>query len=155
MATPLPPGPRGAALVLAERMYGGALNEDERNPLVGTGVTELLGGDPERVLVFILNLSSQSLYIGLRQTVNPTNGILLSSTGGSVSFNAVEDGTLPTRQFFVFSPAVDMQLYVLTLRRETQVADESHDLPIAAPRSVTTTPGAGPVGGRPHGSGRR
>lgn len=111
---------QGAAKLLAMRQFGGALNEDERNPVVGVVVEELLGGDPERVLVFILNLSANSVYVGLRETVSSTNGILLAASGGNVSFNAVDDGTLPTRQFFVVSAGADSQLYVLTLRRETQ-----------------------------------
>lgn len=120
MAAATPPAPTGAALLLAQRQFGGALNEDEINPLVGTVVEELLGGDPERVLVFILNLSANSVHVGLRNTVSATNGILLAASGGNVSFNAVEDGTLPTRQFFVVAAAAVSQLYVLTLRRETQ-----------------------------------
>ncbi len=107
-------------MLLAMRQFGGALNEDERNPVVGVVVEELLGGDPERVLIFILNLSANSVYVGLRQTVSSTNGIILAASGGNVSFNAVEDGTLPTRQFFVVAAGAGSQLYVLTLRRETQ-----------------------------------
>ncbi len=107
-------------MLLAMRQFGGALNEDERNPSVGVVVEELLGGDPERVLVFILNLSANSVYVGLRATVSSTNGIILAASGGNVSFNAVEDGTLPTRQFFVVAAAAASQLYVLTLRRESQ-----------------------------------
>lgn len=109
-------------MLLAMRQFGGALNEDERNPSVGVVVEELLGGDPERVLIFILNLSANSVYVALRETVSPTHGILLAASGGNVSFNAVEDGTLPTRQFFVVAAAAASQLYVLTLRRETQAA---------------------------------
>lgn len=120
MAAATPPAPTGAALLLAQRQFGGALNEDEINPVVGTVVEELLGGDPERVLVFVLNLSANSVFVGLRNTVSATNGILLAASGGNVSFNAVEDGTLPTRQFFVVAAAAASQLYVLTLRRETQ-----------------------------------
>ena len=121
MTAPFVPGPRGAALVFAERQFGGALNEDERNPVVGVAVAELLGGDPERVLVFFLNLSANSLHVGLRATVSATNGILLAANGGSVSFNVIEDGTIPTRQFFVVAAAAASQMYVLSLRRETQV----------------------------------
>lgn len=107
-------------MLLAMRQFGGALNEDERNPVIGVVVEELLGGDPERVLIFILNLSANSVYVGLRETVSSTQGILLASSGGNVSFNAVEDGTLPTRQFFAVAAGAGSQLYVLTLRRETQ-----------------------------------
>jgi hypothetical protein len=120
MAAPDIPAPQGAAMLLAMRQFGGALNEDEANPSVGVVVEELLGGDPERVLVFILNLSANSVYVGLRNTVSATNGILLAASGGHVSFNAVEDGTLPTRQIFVVAAGAGSQLYVLTLRRETQ-----------------------------------
>lgn len=120
MTAPFVPGPRGAALVFAERQYGGALNEDERNPVVGTAVEELLGGDPERVLVFFLNLSANTIHVGLRNIVSSTNGIILAASGGSVSFNAIEDGTLPTRQFFVIAGAAASQMYILSLRRETQ-----------------------------------
>lgn len=122
MAAATPPPPRGAALVFAERQFGGALNEDERNPIISTPAEELLGGDPERVLVFILNLGADTVHVGLSVAVSPTNGILLAASGGSVSFNAIEDGTLPTRQFFAIGPAIGSQLYILTLRRETQVA---------------------------------
>ncbi len=107
-------------MLLAMRQFGGALNEDERNPAIGVVVEELLGGDPERVLIFILNLSANSVYVGLRETVSSTNGIILAASGGNVSFNAVEDGTLPTRQFFGVAAGAASQLYILTLRRETQ-----------------------------------
>lgn len=107
-------------MLLAMRQFGGALNEDELNPVVGNVVEELLGGDPERVLIFILNLSANSVWVGLRETVSSTSGILLAASGGNVSFNAVEDGTLPTRQFFTIAASTGSQLYVLTLRRETQ-----------------------------------
>lgn len=106
-------------MVLAARQFGGALNEDERNPIIGVTAEELLGADPERVLIFVLNLSPNSVYMGLRQTVSSTNGILLASNGGGVSFNAVDDGTIPTRQFFVVAGGAGSQLYVLTLRRES------------------------------------
>ncbi len=122
MAAATPSAPRGAALVFAERQFGGALNEDERNPIINLAVEEILGGDPERVLVFILNLSADTVHVGLRNTVSATNGIILAASGGSVSFNAIEDGTLPTRQFFGIAAGVGAQLYILTLRRETQVA---------------------------------
>lgn len=122
MSAAQPLGPRGAALVFAERQFGGALNEDERNPVVDLAVEELLGGDPERVFVFILNLSPGTIFLGLRNTVSPLNGIILAASGGSVSFNAIEDGTIPTRQFFVTAQFAVSQMYVLSLRRETQVA---------------------------------
>lgn len=128
MTAPFTLPARGAALVLAERQFGGALNEDERNPVVGTDVEELLGGDPERVLVFILNLSAGTVHVGFRNTVSPLNGIILAASGGSISFNAIEDGTLPTRQVFVTAQFAVSQMYVLTLRRETQTVGPSGEI---------------------------
>lgn len=114
----------GAAARLAIAKFGGDISEDERNPTVGTDVQELLGGDPERVQVVVVNLSANTVFIGWRSNVSATNGIRLGANGGSASFNADDDATLPSRQLFGVASAIGSQIYMLTLRRESQIAGE-------------------------------
>lgn len=114
----------GAAARLAIAKFGGDISEDERNPTVGTDVQELLGGDPERVQVVVVNLSANTVFIGWRSTVSAANGVRLGANGGSASFNADDDATLPTRQLFGVATGAASQIYILTLRRESEVVME-------------------------------
>ena len=110
---------QGAAAEHARHMFGGDVVEGESNPTVGVAAAELLGGDPERVSVVIINLSPNDIYLSWRVGVASTNGVWIGPNGGSVSFNAHEDGVLPARQMFAIAGAAASQVYIITLRRET------------------------------------
>jgi len=114
-------GTRGAAAQLSERQFGGRIVELETNPVVGTDAAEYLGADPERVLLLIVNLSSSLVMIGFRNDVSLNNGIRLGANGGSLRLDALEDGTLVTRQIWAVADAAASQTYALRLRRDSSV----------------------------------
>lgn len=114
----------GAAGQLLEARFGGALAEFEDDPTVGTSVEELLGGDPERVFVLVMNLSPNVVYVGFRSDTSSAKGIRLNANGGSVSMAVDDDGVLTTRQMFAVAGAAGSQLYVLRMRRESLVSPE-------------------------------
>lgn len=107
-----------AAQFLAER-FGGQLAEVEANPTVETTTAELLGGDPERVQVVIVNLSSNVIYLGFRSDTSASKGIRLNANGGSLSMAVDDDGILTTRQLFAVASVASSQVYVLSMRRES------------------------------------
>lgn len=109
----------GAASQFLARRFGGALSEREANPTVGTSAEELLGGDPERVQVIVVNLSANIVYLGFRSDTSSSKGIRLNANGGSLSMAVDDDGILTTRQLFALASGAGSQLYVLSMRRES------------------------------------
>lgn len=118
---------KGAAFEFSARRFGGGLIDLEANPVIGVTATEILGGDPERVLAIIINLSANDVFISPRADVSTTKGIQLAANGGSATFDAELDGTLVTRQLFGIAGAAASQLYTLILRREFTVSREAGD----------------------------
>ncbi len=114
----------GAAAQFLAKRFGGALSERESNPTVGTSSVELLGGDPERLSVIVVNLSANIVYVGFRSDTSPTNGIRLNANGGSLSMVVEDDGILTTRQLFAVAGGAASQVYLLSMRRESLLAEE-------------------------------
>lgn len=110
---------KGAAYLISEKKFGGPLVELESNPVSNIAAAQLTGADPERVSIFIINLSANTVYIGFTQQVSAANGILLSANGGNVSFNVDEDGTIVARAFFSTAAIDASQLYMIRMRRDT------------------------------------
>jgi len=50
--------------------------------------------------------------------VSASRGILIGASGGSVLFDAREDGTLTGRSFYAVSSSSSATIYVLQVRRE-------------------------------------
>lgn len=113
----------GAAAELARQKYGGPVMETQENPTLGTAITSLVGGDPERVSILIMNLSANQVYLGFRPDVSAANGIHLVDNGGFAVFEANDDGLLPTREIFGIATGAASQLFILQLRREFITVD--------------------------------
>lgn len=109
----------GAAAALAARKFGGRIVELESAPSVSNTAAQYVAGDPERVLLTVVNLSANSIYIGFRPDVSPTNGILLGPNGGSITLDAEQDAVLVTRQVFAIGDGASSATYRLQLRRDT------------------------------------
>jgi|TARA_B110000211_G_C14063417_1_gene546631 hypothetical protein len=107
----------GAAAEFMATKYLGQMSEDDTVVTVGTAATSLIGGDPDRLTLLIVNLSGNTAYIGINNDVSAANGIRLGATGGSVSFDANEDGMIPTREIFALGAGAGTNLYVLSMRR--------------------------------------
>lgn len=115
----------GAAAEFTERELGGPTTETENTVAVGVASTQVLGNDPERVSVVLVNLSANVIFIGFDAGVSATRGIRLTANGGQVSYNAREDYTLPIREVHALATAAASDLYVLSLRRFTVVASDA------------------------------
>jgi len=110
---------KGAAAKLAEKDYGGALvtNETSKQPPAGT--SNILSGDPERVITVLYNLSASEVYAGFTGSVGPFSGMLIPPNGGFLLMNAVEDYEVATLPVFVYTPIPNPDLYIMTTRRES------------------------------------
>ena len=123
----MPAGLYGAAAEFLRNRYAGELSEDETTVTVGTSFGEVIGSDPDRLGLLIVNLSANTVYVGINNDVSTTNGIRLGATGGSVSFNVTDDGMLLPRTWFGLATGAGSNIYVLTLKRfiaDRQITEE-------------------------------
>jgi len=116
--------PKGAATILAESDYKGHLVVNETNPVAAIGSTNILGGDPERTIMLVYNLSASEIFVGFGVGVSSSNGILLPPSGGFVGINAKDDYAVVNLPLYAYSAAGGNQLYILTMRRETAYIQE-------------------------------
>ena len=108
---------QGAARAYTEIELGGPCNEVESNPTVSTTVSQIVGGNGDRVGLLIINMGSNQIEMGLTPSVSTTNAIPLPGGGGFFQVNVNDDFTLPTRAFFAIADAGTTTLYVLEIVR--------------------------------------
>lgn len=113
----MPAGMFGAAAEYIGSRYGGTVAELVGVESVGTTQSEVLRADPERVFVLLVNLSTNTMYVGIDSQVSSSRGILLASNGGSFQVDVEEDFTVPIRSFHAISTGASSNLYVLSVRR--------------------------------------
>jgi hypothetical protein len=111
----------GAAAEFSTLKYGGGMAEHDTVVTVAASATAVLGNDPERVLLVLVNLSATNIYIGLNEAVGAANGILLSANGGNLEMEVENDLTLPIRALWGVADIAGASLYTLILRRESVV----------------------------------
>lgn len=128
-------GLQGAAAEFLRTRYAGELSEDETTATVGTTVSQVVGSDPDRLGLLILNLSNNTVFIGIENNVSTTNGIRLGANGGSVAFNVTDDGMIQTRTMFGLATGAGSQIYVLSLSRF--IADRQATRAVAAEGGIT------------------
>ncbi len=106
------------------RKWGGRLAESSANPIIGTDAAELVGADPERVILTVVNLSANVVYVAPSNQVSATNGIRLNANGGSMTIDAETDGVLLSASWWGIAAAANSQLYRLSMRRVTATDQE-------------------------------
>lgn len=116
--------PAGAALNYLRKKFGGNFREQESTPVIGVAAAQVVGNNPDRLALLIMDLGASTLFAGLLPTVNANAGIQIAPNGGSMSLIVDEDFTFTTRQFFAVSPGGNTQLYVLELIREIATDQE-------------------------------
>lgn len=116
--------PKGAAQILTEKDLKGLLVTNEINPVTVAGAQNILGSDPERTIMLIVNLSASEIYVGFTGSVGANFGMILPPNGGFMSMNVTEDYESVTLPIHVYSAAAGNQLYVMTTRRETAIKEE-------------------------------
>lgn len=107
----------GAAAEFLRSRYKGELTEDETSVTVGTAVSTVIEGDADRLGLLLLNLSSNTIYVSIDNTVSATNGIRLGANGGSVALNVTDDGMIQTRTWYGLATGAGSSMYVLELSR--------------------------------------
>ena len=107
----------GAAAEFLRERYKGELTEDETSVTVGTAVSTVIGSNPDRLGLLILNLSANTVYVSIDNSVSATNGIRLGANGGSVSLNVTDDGMIQTRTWYGLATGAGSSVYVLDLNR--------------------------------------
>ena len=110
-------GLQGAAAEYLRTRFKGELTELEATVLIGTSVGTVIDSDPDRLGLLVMNLSSNVVYIGIENNVSATNGIRLSASGGSISFNVEDDGMILTRTIYGIATGAGSSVYILSLSR--------------------------------------
>jgi len=92
------------------------------NPLgavdVGTTVTEIMHGNPDRLSIIVVNLGANDVYVAFDREVSPTRGILLVHTGGSLSLTADEDMELVGYPIYGVTATGTSRVFVLETEAE-------------------------------------
>lgn len=108
----------GAAQSYVEGVYGGPVTEqDYEIPLSANVVTKLLGLNPERLALTIINLGSYDCFVMFDNLVSSTRGIALAASGGYVNITVRDDQMLPVREWWAYGSAGATDLFILETKR--------------------------------------
>ena len=108
---------QGAARAYTEIELGGPCTEIESNPTVSTTVSQIVGGNGDRVGLLIINMGANQIEMGLTPSVSTTNAIPIPGGGGFFQVNVADDFTLPTRAWYAITDAATTTLYILEIVR--------------------------------------
>lgn len=97
--------------------YGGLLTAEESVITVATTVTAIVGADPERVSLTLINLSSNTLSVSPQTSVSLTRGIILEANGGALVLDSELDGILPALNWFGIANLAAATVYRLSQSR--------------------------------------
>jgi len=100
---------------LIEREYGvkTTYNQDPLVSSVAITVTKLMGLNPRRLAMVVVNLGSNVVTIAPDNNVSTTRGIYLVPNGGSVSFNWRTDFELCAMDWYAISNGGASDIYTL------------------------------------------
>lgn len=110
----------GAAADFVAQQYGGLVQETEATFATAAASALALKNDPDAVSLTFVNFGGFDIFIALAQNAPANSGIRLTANGGSVSLNARDDGTLPSREWYAASPGGASSLYSLRQRLEVK-----------------------------------
>jgi len=82
-----------------------------------TSVQQLVGGDPDRLELIVLNLGADDVYVSPKTDVSTTKGIRVSSGGGQLILQRFYDHSLTGWQLFCVAASATSDLYILSVRR--------------------------------------
>lgn len=109
----------GANAELIALEVKGQFNVIERTVTVGIAVTELMGGNPERVGFLIVVIGTVQVSVGWTQEITATDGIPVALSGGSLSANVRDDFILPVFPMHGIVAAATSNVRVIEIVRET------------------------------------
>lgn len=115
--------PVGAAAEAAARIIGGIVVPSDGTVPVTNVPTNILPNNPERAVLYMLNLSASTLYAAPTSRVQTNSGIALPPNGGSMSLVVTEDFQLVSSTWWVIGPAGPNDIYFLEMVRETAFSE--------------------------------
>lgn len=84
---------------LIEAQFGVKVDVSLVSVTVGTSQVAIVGNNPNRVGLVIMNLSGNDVYVSPFSGVSTTNGLKLATSGGNITLNWQFDLTLCTYGF--------------------------------------------------------
>jgi hypothetical protein len=89
-----------------ERVYGVSLYEVEAFVVLAPGApaAPILPNNPNRFAYEMFNLGAGVAYAAFTVAVSPVFGMQLDPLGGGIGMSVKDDGNVPTRGLFGFSP---------------------------------------------------
>jgi hypothetical protein len=113
---------RGAALDNLASRFAGILRTVEHL----TGVSELVATkladrDPERVQIAFSNLGATAVVLAPSAAVALDQGFRVFGGGGSLSFNIIEDGDMPTLEWWGLAATEARDVYWTEVRRDVGI----------------------------------
>lgn len=100
-----------------EEIYGGNFDVVTKKVSVGITATKIVNTDYERVALIIVLLSTNDTYISFDNGVSTSEGIELSTSGASISENAVDDLVMPGQEHWGIAASGTSNLYVIEIKR--------------------------------------
>lgn len=109
--------PAGSVSDLLAKKYGVKVNCIENPEITASGAAAavLVKNNPRRLGLVLINLGANTVYLGLARDVSAAKGIAVAPNGGPVSMDMEADFILPTREWWVISPAGASNLYSLSV----------------------------------------
>jgi len=118
MAPKNPYQPAGAVVEYLQTVFGGPFETRESYPLPVTTPFVAAQRNPERCQLTIMNTSDVDLWISTIPAAVVQKGIKLVAGSGFVTFNVVEDGVLPSMDWFGIALSnATFNLYVIEALR--------------------------------------
>jgi len=87
--------------------------ENPKTTSVGTTAVEILSNNPRRLGAVIINLSTNTVYLGLSQDVSSSKGILLTPNGGSFALVWDEDFQMTAWAWWAVSSGASSSIYTI------------------------------------------
>lgn len=100
------------------RRFGGVVRDEAGTVSIGITVGAIVGRDPERVFLLIVNLSPNDLFIAPLIDPSSTRGIRLDPNGGSMTVNIDQDASLPALEWNGIATVAGSNVFFLTVRRD-------------------------------------
>jgi hypothetical protein len=109
----------GAAYDYLANRFGGLVGVRESVTTVGVAVVALVGNNPERVSLTIVNLGATEVFIATSESVSTSRGIRLTANGGGITLSVDTDGPLSALPWFAISSVAGNPVFAMEVVRES------------------------------------
>jgi len=85
---------------------------------VATSRTKILGNNPDRYSVLVVNVGDYDMYVSWDTQVSTSHGVRLYAHGGAISLNADDDGELTTYEMYAVANGGATDVFVVVVEVE-------------------------------------